>query len=309
SLLYEELNDTGRIALGRFYARRALRLLPALAVTIVAFLIWSDLFGPANERHAANVEAGSAALYFQNWIAATSHLPNAGLVHTWSLSIEEQFYIVWPLLLLVLTSVGRLRAAITFCVAGLVIVPVLRVLAWNGGSGDNCVYFSTHTRADSLLAGCLLALLLAHGIPAWADRLLRRLWLPAVGFVVAALLGTQRNWEIVYSIGLTLFVLATAIVLYGVVQYRRLRWLLERRPMRWIGQRSYGIYLWHAPILAAAAYHLGSFHKGVLVSLPLTFLIPALSYRFVEQPFLRMKSRLHGGRERVAAAPAPASVR
>ena len=308
SLLYEELSDSGRIGFGRFYMRRALRLFPALALMAAAFVVWANVFGPSSTVHAANIETLATALYAQNWVVGYSHLQNVGMVHAWSLSIEEQFYIVWPLLLMLLIALGRLRLAIGFCVTGLLVVPVIRVLEWNGGSGFKPVYFSTHTRADSLLAGCLLALLLAHGIPEAADRALRRLWFPATAFVAVCLVSVLRSWAIVYSAGLTIFAVATAVVLYGVVLHGRLGRFLEHPLMGWIGRRSYGIYLWHAPILAMATYHLGHFWYGAAVGLPLTFAVSAVSYRYLEQPFLRLKRRF--GRVRATApAPEPSPVR
>jgi peptidoglycan/LPS O-acetylase OafA/YrhL len=316
-LLLEERRSTGSIRFGSFYARRALRLLPALFTVIAFWLAWVSLFDQG-VAHRAYREAIAAALYGENWFHGLSSfhagLPT-GLAHTWSLSIEEQFYILWPVLLWLLLRRGA-RFATTVTAFALVAVPIIRLIQWDGDASVNREYFSTHTRADTLLAGCLLGLLLSNGyIRGWATRALRLLLPLAFLFVALSFVLAYHRSPSIYKGGYTLFAVATAIVFWGILERGFLCDVLQWRPLVWIGRRSYGLYLWHWPIFCAALDHFGHAKIAGPVALPLTFLAAWASYRWIELPFLRMKRRfkrvtpaLPGADEDVVAEPMPEPV-
>jgi peptidoglycan/LPS O-acetylase OafA/YrhL len=302
ALLLEEYKTSGAIRFRAFYARRALRLLPALVTVIAVWLAWVSLFDHA-VAHRAYREAVAAILYGENWYHGLSSfgagLPT-GLAHTWSLSIEEQFYILWPALLWLLLR-RRFRFATIVTALALAAVPVIRLLQWEGDASVNRLYFSTQTRADTLLAGCLLGLLLSNGyIRGRTSEALRRLLPLAFAFVAFSLVFAYHRSPFIYKGGYTIFAVATAIVLWGVLERGFLHRLLESRPLLWVGRRSYGLYLWHWPIFWAALHHWGHARIASAVALPLTFLFAWASYRWIELPFLRLKRRFSRVRPVVA---------
>jgi peptidoglycan/LPS O-acetylase OafA/YrhL len=293
ALLLEERHLTGSIRFSSFYARRALRLLPALFLVIAAWLAWVTLFDHA-VRHRAYNEAIAAVLYGENWFHGLSFfragLPT-GLSHTWSLSIEEQFYIIWPCLLWLLLRRGARFATICTALA-LAAIPVIRLFQWGGDASVNRLYFSTQTRADTLLAGCLLALLLSNGYLRGRSTTVLRWLLPlSFVYVMYSLIFAYHRSPFIYKGGYTIFALATAIVLWGILERRFLCPVLESKTLIWVGRRSYGLYLWHWPIFIAALDHFDHAKIAGPVALPLTFLAASASYRWVELPFLRLKRR------------------
>jgi len=309
ALLLEEYNASGSIRFGAFYARRALRLLPALFVVVAVWLVWVSLFDHTVE-HRAYGEAVAAMLYGENWFHGLSSfhagLPT-GLSHTWSLSIEEQFYILWPGLLWLLLRRG-VRFATAVTALALVAVPIIRLLQWAGPGSVNRLYFSTQTRADTLLAGCLLALLLSNGyIRGRASESMRGFVPLAFAFAAFSLVFAYHRSPWIYKGGYTIFAVSTAIVLWAILERGFLRRLLESRPLLWVGRRSYGLYLGHWPIFNAVLDHWGRGKVAGPVALPLTFLCAWASYRWIEMPFLRLKrkfSRVRAAADEVVTAPA-----
>jgi peptidoglycan/LPS O-acetylase OafA/YrhL len=181
---------------------------------------------------------------------------------------------------------------------------------WGGFTSLTRFYRGTDTRADSLLVGSLLALLLAHGVfegQRWADRVLRKLALPAGILVLVFLVADDQFWSFNWTYGLTLFALSTGIVLYNVLVRSWLGRLLETGALVWIGRRSYGLYLWHYAILRIALAEFGKDYRLVPLLVALSVFAAALSYTYVELPFLRLKNRA-AARDRPEAAPAPASA-
>lgn len=295
SILLDEHARNGEISLRRFYARRALRLLPALGAAIVLAVALS-LPDPALAR-ATGDQAAATIAYIANWRDASGASPGL-LGHTWSLSVEEQFYLAWPLLLLVLLRVGGRRAALVGVLAGCVAVLIHRA-----GVPEPLAYFRTDTRGDSLLLGCAVALAAAEGafarVPHAMVTACATVGALFLGFIaVAAGSGGAPTAATTY----TLIGLAAAAVLVAVA-VRPLRWsrALQARPLVWVGQRSYGVYLYHpmAMYILSARFGLGPVTlAGVLL---LTLSLAGASYRFLERPFLRLKAR-------VTSAPASAAV-
>ncbi|MBK9178122.1 MAG: acyltransferase [Acidimicrobiales bacterium] len=315
SLLLEERQVRGGIALGRFYARRALRLFPALVLVVVACLLWTGLAESSAVFVQTAKDAGITAVYAMNWIAALTDRPLLGLLeHTWSLAIEEQFYLVWPLTLLVLLGGRRTpRAVLVFCTVALVGAPLLRFALLDGPGTYARVYNGLDTRADALLAGCLVATLYTLRLLPGPRAL--RPWLQVLGGAAAVALLVLFRYSardlFLYRWGLTLATVSAAVLIAALAAAPGglLARPLRLRPVVWVGRISYGLYLWHWPVFVIA--NQGRLGWGLwpttALRVALTFAFATASFYLWERPFLRLKSRLGGtasasGRPAVAVA-------
>ncbi|HEY7421381.1 MAG TPA: acyltransferase family protein [Gaiellaceae bacterium] len=293
SLLLVEWEARNRIDLRRFWLRRARRLLPALVVVVLLSLALSAIFARQDLAHTRS-DVISSLFYFQNWhLIAANHsyfnlMGNPSLLnHLWSLAVEEQFYIVWPLLLVpCLVLVGRRRLPM-IVIAGIAASAALMWILYNPGSDPSRVYYGTDTRAFLLLMGILLAL-----VWPWIVRM--RQAVPLLELLgVSALVGTVLLFLRMQDFNPTLYHggdLAAAfcfVVLVGAVAHPAtgIGEALGVAPLRWVGERSYGIYLWHWPIIVLVAGVNARPSPGVVVGeAALVLAAAALSYKFVEQP-------------------------
>ena len=248
TLLLRERELTGRIDVRAFYARRIRRLLPAFGVMILV-VAGLGLAGHWASDWPLSVATGS--LYVGNWWSALglpSELPAA---HAWSLNIEEQFYLVWPLLLIV----GSRRGLLTMCAIGVIGAVVLRTV-----TPEAFAAHSTITRMDGLLLGCALALV---GVRWHA-------WLGALGLIILGVAAYGANWTpgLFYAFGPNVPSAALlAAVGTTLIVGSRVRALDVLAP---IGKRAYGIYLWSWPLTILV---------GGLLAIPLTLVAAELSYR------------------------------
>ena len=319
SLLLEE-HAGGGVRLGAFWARRALRLLPALVVVLAAVTLYAPSVADPGLRSETTGAIPSVLLYWANWRRAVGHHSLGLLGPTWSLSVEEQFYVVWPLILVVTARItrrpGRWLAALavggmaTSLVLRLVVEagvhdPALRVLRLNG----------LDTRADQLLAGCLLAVV-CHSLGEPARRLLGRVLgcfvVQAVGLYVwlfahAASAGAPT--KLLDTGGLTAVAVASTVVVGHVVLTPGgpLARLLALPPLRAVGRISYGLYLWHFAVFYAVASHLptmGTAERTFCI-FATSLAAATLSYLLVELPLLGLRTRLRG---RPAPLPAVAAT-
>jgi peptidoglycan/LPS O-acetylase OafA/YrhL len=312
TLLLQEWAGTGSIAIGDFYRRRAARLLPALFVTVAGVAVIYATY-PRLHQH-VDLEFGAAVLavlfYVSNWFLAVGVLSLGLLDHTWSLAIEEQFYLIWPpLLLLCLRRSWSLRRLLFLAAALACASAILRVVLWNTHRGGD-IYFRSDTRADGLLLGCALAA--AYSMSQGRELIRRYLgrWEVALAAALALLVFAIKftpGDRFVYNAGLAGVNVCSAVLVAHVVCSERsfVTKLLSVRPVVWIGARSYGMYLFHIPIFAViGASWLGD-QQGrfrIPVQIALTMVAAAASYRWIESYFLR-RNRLRGAPPHVQRAP------
>ena len=313
TLLLEEWLARGRISLRHFYARRALRLFPAVAVLLLAYTAFALVAGgPYLGTRLAGV--GYGATYTANWPQALGlGFPEQEIGYLWTLAIEEQYYLLWPGLLLIGLAVARLspRGLLVAICCLVLAVWVWRAVLAEAGEGRR-IYFGTDTRLDQILLGAALAAWFvrrpASSSPpaaggSWALRLAG--W-AGVAYLAWRLLDSVyfRWWY--PSVGIASIGLAATAILACLVTGSSpiLGWVLSRRWLRWVGTLSYSLYLWHVPAIRAVDRTVLADVTPVkiLAGVVLSFLLAAASYRFVEQPFLRRRRR----HERLAATKADA---
>ncbi len=296
-LLTRELAETGRVDLRRFYARRARRLLPALALALLATVsIGRRLFSPLEQVGFAGA-AVATALYASNlWFArsATDYLSEDSdtnpLLHTWSLAVEEQFYIFWPAILGLAYHRGRRPMRSLALAIWLVTIASLGASIWLTHVAQPWAFFSFPTRAWEFGTGALAAVVL-HGGPPLSARVRN-----VVGWT--ALLGLI--WTVHAYSRLTHFpgtaavvpVVATALLLVagagGPAPF--VTRLLGAPPLRWLGKMSYSWYLWHWPVLVLAAWYYGPLSLGARAGWALASLAVAVTaYHLVEDPVRRSR--------------------
>ena len=297
SLLLAEWRYTGRVDLGRFWLRRVRRLLPALLALLAVTLTITALFLP-DQLVRLRAEALAALLYVANWqliFQHTSYFEAVGrpplLQHVWSLAIEEQFYLVWPPLLVLGLRFCKRTHLMALALAAAMLSSLLMGLLYQPDADPSRVYFGTDTRAGGLLAGAVLAFIQAPGRAVRALRpwLLNAIGLAALGALVLAGLRLSDSAPLLFRGGFPLVDLATVVLLAAIVDPRAglVSGLLGRQPLRWMGLRSYGIYLWHWPVFALSRPQLDVPVDGwplLAGRLAVTFALAELSYRLVEAP-------------------------
>lgn len=279
SLLIEERQRTGRVSFRGFYARRARRLLPAL-IAYLAFwcLAWAFGWSPF---YMLPGEVFAALFYVANWAMALGGGMSYPTGITWSLSIEEQFYVLWPLVLLLTRRWPRLQLLLAG--AGVVAAVAWRLAMWHGPGSWWPIYYRTEGHVDSLLVGCLLALVV-HRWPSVLRRTSPRLgW---AGLAVLAAVMLEQGDMIKYLWEPFLAAVASCALIASVLVGGS-RWL-KLAPLRWLGRRSYALYLWHYPISVLSGPDFRWF--PVWVGLVLSLFIAEVSWWLVELPVQRWGS-------------------
>ena len=305
-LLLKEHDRWGTVDLVTFYIRRAKRLLPALMTCVVAIAVASRWIMGESMPDTTRGDALSSLFYVANWrfiVTGQSYFAQFGdaspFRHMWSLAIEEQYYLLFPMLLLGLMTVLRTRWRVTLSLVVLIAISssIMWWLAPTGGADASRVYYGTDTRMQDIFSGCALAL------AAWAARrrdivriVRHRTTLEVmggvglVGLTVALLFMTLDSW--VYPWGYLLFNTGFAVLVLAMVELlpdgalaRAMSW----RPLVWVGQLSYSLYLWHWPVIVFLNEERTSLDGVPLLALRLGVSLPlaAASYYLVENPVRR----------------------
>jgi peptidoglycan/LPS O-acetylase OafA/YrhL len=326
SLLLTEHERKGKVSFGSFYQRRALRLLPALAFLLLVFTAYVMI----KHRNVIGEElaaVGWISIYASNWAQWAGKMnelyTSLSLGHTWTLSVEEQFYLLWPLLIvLVLLFRKRLTALMWLLAGGVVFVTLERAyftarVHIPAGTHreaaasmlEHNVGFRTDLRADTLLLGALAAVILHHG---WrTGRHTRIAGTIALVFLVVMWLFVQPDSRLMYAWGFTVVDIAGAVLCVAVLDEAwRLGMVFRSGPAAWLGRMSYALYLWHLPVFVALTVDAPDLPIAVALVLAwgITFACALVSYYFVETPFLRLKVRLSAKAHGDAAPPVPHTV-
>lgn len=308
SLLLEERQRSGTIRLRNFYKRRARRLLPALFVTLLVVGAYAKWLAESDTLGTIRADALATLGYFANWwyvVAGQGYFVQTGppspLLHTWSLAIEEQFYLIWPLMCLFLLRRWSPRAVAFVAGVGAVASVVLTVALLEAGFSTTRLYYGTDTRAQAILVGVLLAALGSRtrvarrpGAHARESTERRRRWAVLVFGWAAAVWcvwevhSVGANDPLLYRGGFFLMALATAGLILvsieqpGSVLGRALAW----PPLCYVGRISYGLYLYHWPLfLIIAPNHTGLLGWHLLTArLAATFAAAVVSYHLLERP-------------------------
>jgi peptidoglycan/LPS O-acetylase OafA/YrhL len=333
SLIVAEWQKSGHIRLARFWARRARRLLPALLVLLLFVVGYVALFSPPDMYPGLRGDALSSLFYVANWhfiVEGSNYFAQTGatspLLHTWSLAVEEQFYLVWPIVVLVVLHTRfALRLLLVVSVVGALASAAAMALLFSL-TDENRVYYGTDTRAQSLLVGAALSV----GLTLWANRRTDHGGLTStpsawsartpqgshvfVAVGIAGVAATAALWTLVdvndafaFRGGFLLAAVSTACVLASVVVATgsSLARLLAIPPLRYLGRISYGMYLWHFPLFLWITASNTGLSGAALFGLRFacTVGIATVSYYVVERP-IRQRRFLKTAWKVWVAAPA-----
>ncbi len=302
ALLIVEWCQKGRLDLKAFWLRRARRLLPALFGLLIFTLVFSVVFLP-EEVAGLRGDVLAALGYVTNWFLIfdqKSYFETVGrpplLQHLWSLSVEEQFYLLWPLLFVAGVRLWRYRVLLAV-LAGIVASTALMIGLYRPDSDPSRIYYGTDTRAAGLLIGAALAFcwmpwLRPRRSGRYAAHTLTLAGFGAFGLLLWAFSQLDQFQPLLYRGGLTGVSLATAAMIAVAVHPRPNLFakMLALPPVRWVGLRSYGLYLWHWPIFQLTRPELDLALDGLpllALRLGLTGLLAELSYRLIEMPVRR----------------------
>jgi peptidoglycan/LPS O-acetylase OafA/YrhL len=277
-LLLEEREETGALDLRGFYQRRVRRLGPAFVALTAAVVALGPVLGSWWFEWR---DLPPVLLYVGNWVEATNSVPGVALGAlsiTWSLAIEEQFYILWPLAIGLLARRRRVVVAASLLAA----VSLLWRLSLAGGSAVR-VYYGSDTVAFALLVGALAVGLRLGGGPGRT-----RTW-PLVPLGLVLVWCTTWPLGPLVTLGLPIVALASVAAMWSCTGAGRVR-LLEGRSLRWLGSRSYGLYLWHGPLLWAMRDHFAlAWPITAALGVPASLVLAEASWRYVEAPWRKRR--------------------
>jgi len=301
--LMMEWQRTRRLDLKNFWIRRVRRLLPAVFFLLITVSLWLYYF---DQPRLISLRGDflSAIFYFNNWwliFHKVSYFESFGplspIGHLWSLAIEEQFYILWPLLLvLILRLVPRRGSRTLIILIGAAASAVAMALIYQPGTDPSRVYYGTDTRAFALLIGAALALIWPswdqpNKIPGKSPIMLDLLGGGSLLAIFLMIGYTNQYNPLLYQYGLAIFAILSAIVIVPLTHpTTMLSRILGCKPLRWLGVRSYGIYLWHYPIiiLTNPTIETGALNIGrAVLQVALTVIMADISWKYIEEPIRR----------------------
>ena len=299
-ILIDEWKKNNKIDYLRFMIRRFRRLAPALLALIFLVALWVIFTNhPSFEK--LRTDFLPSLLYVTNWwyiFHDVSYFdrfgPASPLTHIWSLGIEEQFYLIWPILLILgFTFIKRKRFRVLAILVGVVISAWLMAFLYVPGEDPSRVYYGTDTRAFSLLLGAALAFVwpsqrLSKTVPRQASWVLESVGIAGLLLIIILFMNTSEFDSFHYQGGMLVLSLITTLVVAAFAHpASKLGKWLSIKPIRWVGVRSYGIYLWHYPIIILTTPIVNTDGIDVwriILQIVATLIISALSYRFVETP-------------------------
>jgi peptidoglycan/LPS O-acetylase OafA/YrhL/FtsZ-interacting cell division protein YlmF len=299
-LLITEFVTTDRINFKNFWIRRARRLLPAMFTMLLVVITWVTIF-EQSMLDRLEEDTVAAILYVSNWWYIFQDLsyfesfgPPSLLTHFWSLAVEEQFYILWPLvILLVLKMKVKEGSLFSVMLLGVIASAAAMTLLYEPGTDPSRVYYGTDTRIFSLLLGASLAVIwpsrkLSTNLPSDIRWKLDFVGLFALGFIFYMFWSTDQYQDFLYQGGMVAMSVASLLVVAVIVHpSSKLNTILSFKPLRWIGVRSYGIYLWHFPVIVLTSPQWGADAPSLVrtsLQLFLILIFASLSWTFIENP-------------------------
>lgn len=291
TLLCNEVSSTGTIVLGSFYRRRFLRLYPAMIATTLLVAFFWDFLNPTS---AWNKFAALTAplLYVANLVPGRELGP---MEHTWSLAVEQHFYVLWPPLLALFAVRGRLKVSLVLALVCAFASLFLRVHAYKAGGAADILdpYRATPYRLDGVIFGSCAALM-SHIWPEKFSQMFRSTAIMCFGVLGVLYVATCWDLSMYGSLRESMIVLTLCLALVCSASCAGPKWLFSNAAARWIGERSYGIYLFHFPVFIGLEslrlpHDNYNFFAVSLLRFGLTFAIAGISFHFLERPLLRYR--------------------
>ena len=291
--LLNEWHEHGRIGLTQFWMRRARRLLPAVGLLLAGVLAYVAAFEP-DQVADLRIDVMAALGYATNWhlvLSDQSYFDSfqrpSMLRHLWSLAVEEQFYIVWPLVLAFGLPIFKQKGLAVLIIAGIAASAIGMALLYDPAGDNSRAYFGTDTRAAGLLVGALLAFMTADWQLQQAGRARRwgvsLLGVAAISMLVAYAFWLNEGKPFLYQGGFLVVSLFSALAILAAIHRNAFSSLLSLRPLRWVGVRSYGIYLWHWPIYMLT-WPREATPSQLAMQITAIVVISAASYALLEKP-------------------------
>ncbi|MGF9695420.1 MULTISPECIES: acyltransferase family protein [Paenibacillus] len=299
-ILVSQWQEHGRISLGDFWMRRIRRLVPGMLTVTAVVMVWL-LFTDPSRLAALRGDIVSGVLYISNWWYIFHHVsyfesfgPPSPFGHFWSLAVEEQFYMVWPLILIASIMVFKRKGwLVVFIVVAAELSAGAMAIMYNPDLDPSRVYYGTDTRAFALLAGAALAVVwpsrnLSPSLASLNRVVLDVSGVAALALLIYMMLNSSEYEPSLYQGGMVLQAIATTLLVAVLAHPSSfLARLVGAKPLRWIGERSYGLYLWHYPVivLTSPAVDTGEFHPvRMILQVAATVVLASLSLKYIENP-------------------------
>ena len=305
-LLLNEVDETGTISLGHFYFRRTFRIFPAF------YVFWAVIVGGVLLKHGHLIWAQAIATFFYvgNYYQGLNHYPETGLSHAWSLGVEEQYYLLWPAMVLLLARRPRLLLRAT-CVA-ILLVWVYRGILFSLKVPEEYIYTAFETRVDHLFIGCVIAIALRYGYFIRFFRLVSSrtvyILLPLGGLLLSNIAVSMLGTNYRDTVGFIVDPLLAAVLMVQLLASRS-RWLgwMDSPLLVYLGTISYSTYLYHELAGALVVRTMGGMSKGLMIVpvLAASYALASISYYGVEKPFLKLRARIDSRRRPALPATSP----